>query len=120
MLRIERILCPLALLGIFNRQLFHRLGLPFLLLAAMALLAGWRWMRRPDQGGTKAEQPLQPKNPLELGAASFEDCACCKISVCSSLLRGEPLYENRTSILGARRRGAPARWRTHLCAKNQD
>jgi uncharacterized membrane protein (DUF4010 family) len=59
----------LALLGIFNRQLFHRLGLPFLLLAAAALLVGWVWMRRPDQGGTKAEQPLQPKNPLELGAA---------------------------------------------------
>ena len=59
----------LALLGIFNRQLFHRLGLPFLLLAAAALFGGWLWMRRPDQGGTEAEQPLQPKNPLELGAA---------------------------------------------------
>jgi uncharacterized membrane protein (DUF4010 family) len=59
----------LALLGIFNRQLVHRLGLPFLLLAAAALLGGWLWMRRPDRGGTKAEQPLQPKNPLELGAA---------------------------------------------------
>jgi uncharacterized membrane protein (DUF4010 family) len=59
----------LALLGIFNRQLFHRLGLPFLLLAAAALLVGWEWMRRPDQGGTKTEQPLLPKNPLELGAA---------------------------------------------------
>jgi len=59
----------LALLGIFNRQLLHRLGLPFLLLAAAALLGGWLWMRRPDQGGTKAEQTLQPKNPLELGAA---------------------------------------------------
>ncbi|MGO8813642.1 MAG: MgtC/SapB family protein [Terriglobia bacterium] len=59
----------LALLGIFNRQLFHRLGLPFLLLAAAALLGGWLWMRRPDQGDTNAEQQLQPKNPLELGAA---------------------------------------------------
>jgi uncharacterized membrane protein (DUF4010 family) len=59
----------LALLGLFNRQLFHRLGLPFLLLAAAALLSGWLWMRRPDPGGTNAEQSLQPKNPLELGAA---------------------------------------------------
>jgi uncharacterized membrane protein (DUF4010 family) len=59
----------LALLGLFNRQLFHRLGLPFVLLAASALLGGWLWMRWPDQGGTKAEQHLQPKNPLELGAA---------------------------------------------------
>jgi len=59
----------LALLGIFNRQLFHRLGLPFLLLAAAALLGGGLWMRRPDQGGTNAEQQLKPKNPLELGAA---------------------------------------------------
>jgi uncharacterized membrane protein (DUF4010 family) len=59
----------LALLGIFNRQLLHRLGLPFLLLAAAALLGGWLWMRMLDRGGTKAEQALQPKNPLELGAA---------------------------------------------------
>ncbi len=59
----------LALLGLFNRQLFHRLGLPFLLLAAAALLGGWLWMRRPDQGGANAEPQVQPKNPLELGAA---------------------------------------------------
>jgi uncharacterized membrane protein (DUF4010 family) len=59
----------LALLGIFNRQLLHRLGLPFLLLGAAALLGGWLWMRILDRGGTKAEQTLQPKNPLELGAA---------------------------------------------------
>jgi uncharacterized membrane protein (DUF4010 family) len=59
----------LALLGIFNRQLFYRLGLPFLLLAAAALLSGWLWMRMLDHGGPKAEQTLQPKNPLELAAA---------------------------------------------------
>jgi len=59
----------LALLGIFNRQLLHRLGLPFLLLAAAALLGGWLWMQLPDQGGAKEEQKFQPKNPLELGAA---------------------------------------------------
>ncbi|MHB8500276.1 MAG: MgtC/SapB family protein [Candidatus Acidiferrales bacterium] len=59
----------LALLGIFNRQLLHRLGLPFLMLAAVALLGGWLWTRVLDDGGTKPEQILQPKNPLELGAA---------------------------------------------------
>ncbi len=59
----------LALLAIFNRQLLDRLGLPFLLLAATALLGGGLWMRRPDPGGQEAEQTFQPKNPLELGAA---------------------------------------------------
>jgi uncharacterized membrane protein (DUF4010 family) len=59
----------LALLGIFNRQLLHRLGLPFLLLAAAALLGGWLWTRMPDHGDAKEEQTFRPKNPLELGAA---------------------------------------------------
>jgi len=59
----------LALLGIFNRQLLHRLGLPFLLLAAAATLGGWLRTRMPDHGAAKAEQTLQPKNPLELSAA---------------------------------------------------
>jgi uncharacterized membrane protein (DUF4010 family) len=58
----------LALLGIFNRQLLERLGLPFLLLAAAALLGGWLWMHRGDHGGGE-EQSFQPKNPLEIGAA---------------------------------------------------
>ena len=39
------------------------------MLAAAALLGGWLWMRRLDSGGTNLEQTLQPKNPLELGAA---------------------------------------------------
>ena len=59
----------LALLGIFNRPLLHRLGLPFLLLVAAALGGGWLWTRMQDQGGTKTEQTLQPKNPLEMSAA---------------------------------------------------
>jgi uncharacterized membrane protein (DUF4010 family) len=59
----------LALLGIFNRQLLHRLGLSFLLLAAVALVGGWLWTRILDNGGTKIEQALRPKNPLELSAA---------------------------------------------------
>jgi uncharacterized membrane protein (DUF4010 family) len=59
----------LALLGVFNHQLLHRLGLPFVLLAAAALLGGWLWMHMLDRGGPKAEETFQPKNPLELGAA---------------------------------------------------
>jgi uncharacterized membrane protein (DUF4010 family) len=59
----------LALLAVFNLQLLHRLGLPFLLLAAAALFGGWLWTRVPDHGVTKTEQVLQAKNPLELSAA---------------------------------------------------
>ncbi|MGB2622387.1 MAG: MgtC/SapB family protein [Candidatus Acidiferrum sp.] len=59
----------LALLAIFSRQLLHRLAVPFLLLAAVALLGGWIWMRRPDGDATPTEHAFQPKNPLELGAA---------------------------------------------------
>lgn len=59
----------LALLGIFNRQLLLKLGLPFSLLAAGAILGGWLWTRRPDDGRTESAQTLEPKNPLELGTA---------------------------------------------------
>jgi uncharacterized membrane protein (DUF4010 family) len=59
----------LALLGIFNRQLLHRLGSPFLLLAASALVGGWLWMRVLDHGGGTPAQASEPKNPLELSAA---------------------------------------------------
>ncbi len=59
----------LALLAIFNRQLLHRLGLSFLLLAAAAVFGGWLWSRLRDDGSAKAAQAFQPKNPLELGAA---------------------------------------------------
>lgn len=59
----------LALLGIFNRQLLHKLGLTFLLLATAAIIGGWLWARRPDDGSTESAQALEPKNPLELGTA---------------------------------------------------
>ena len=59
----------LALLALFNRQLFHRLGLPFLLLAIAALLGGWLWTRLRDPGGDASTQQIHPKNPLELSAA---------------------------------------------------
>jgi uncharacterized membrane protein (DUF4010 family) len=59
----------LVLLGIFNRQLLHRLGLPFLLIAATAIFGGWFWTRMPDPGSTENHQSFKPKNPLELRAA---------------------------------------------------
>lgn len=59
----------LALLAIFNRQLLHRLGVPFLLLAAAAILGGLLWTRLQDRGAAKSEDAFEPKNPLELGAA---------------------------------------------------
>ncbi|HTV03884.1 MAG TPA: DUF4010 domain-containing protein, partial [Acidobacteriaceae bacterium] len=59
----------LALLAIFNHALLHRLGLPFLILAAAAILGGLLWTRLPEHNGTRVQPPLQPKNPLELSAA---------------------------------------------------
>lgn len=59
----------LVLLGIFSRQLLYRLGLPFLLLAAAAVLGGWLWTHLSDQDGAKSEHKFQPRNPLELSAA---------------------------------------------------
>jgi uncharacterized membrane protein (DUF4010 family) len=59
----------LALLGIFNRELLHHLGVPFLLLAAAALGGGWLWTRIRDPDGNVKEEELSPKNPLELSAA---------------------------------------------------
>jgi uncharacterized membrane protein (DUF4010 family) len=58
-----------ALVGIFNRQLLHRLALPFLVLAAVGLAGGWIWTRIPEPKSEKGEQALKPKNPLELSAA---------------------------------------------------
>jgi uncharacterized membrane protein (DUF4010 family) len=58
-----------ALLGIFNRDLMNMLGPSFLLLAAVAILAGWLWSRRadPETGGIASQ--YEPHNPLELKAA---------------------------------------------------
>jgi len=59
----------IALLLFFNHQLLHRLGVPFLALAAIALLGGWLWIGLLGHADAKTEQGLQPKNPLEVGAA---------------------------------------------------
>jgi uncharacterized membrane protein (DUF4010 family) len=57
------------LVGMFNRGLVLVLGLPFVLLACSAVLAGWLWSRMPDPIGQQNERRLEPGNPLELRAA---------------------------------------------------
>lgn len=59
----------LALIAIFNRQLLHRLGLAFPVLAIVALVGGLLWSRIPDPASGDGEQGFHPKNPLELSAA---------------------------------------------------
>jgi uncharacterized membrane protein (DUF4010 family) len=58
-----------GLVTIFNRDLIAALGLPFVVLAAAALLAGWIWTRIPDANKDPVVRQYEPKNPLELGAA---------------------------------------------------
>lgn len=58
-----------ALLGLFNRALMARLAPWFLSLAALAVIAGWLWSRRPDADAGEVQQDFQVQNPLELRAA---------------------------------------------------
>jgi uncharacterized membrane protein (DUF4010 family) len=58
-----------ALLGLFNRSLLLKLGLPFAVLAVVAIGAGWLWSRRPDPDLGEVERKYEPKNPLEMRAA---------------------------------------------------
>jgi uncharacterized membrane protein (DUF4010 family) len=59
----------MALVGIFNRGLLHLLGLPFLLLGVMALIAGWLWTRMSEPNANLSSKEILPKNPLEISAA---------------------------------------------------
>ena len=58
-----------ALLGLFSRSLLLRLGLPFGVLACVAIGAGWLWSRRPDPNPSEVGREYEPKNPLEVRAA---------------------------------------------------
>ncbi|MGB9204497.1 MAG: MgtC/SapB family protein [Terriglobales bacterium] len=58
-----------VLLALFNRQLMSLLALPFLVLAGLAVGAGWLWTRRPDPGAQAVQREFEPSNPLELLAA---------------------------------------------------
>ena len=57
------------LLALFNRSLLRVLGIPFMLLAASAVLAGWLWTRMPDPPSQESTRKFEPANPLELRAA---------------------------------------------------
>jgi uncharacterized membrane protein (DUF4010 family) len=57
------------LLALFNRSLLRLLGLPFLVLATLAMLGGWLWSRIPDPVSQDVTRKFEPKNPLELRAA---------------------------------------------------
>jgi uncharacterized membrane protein (DUF4010 family) len=57
-----------VLIAIFNRSLVARLAPAFLILAAVAIVAGWLWSRRAE-AGTEIKREFEPKNPLELLAA---------------------------------------------------
>jgi uncharacterized membrane protein (DUF4010 family) len=58
-----------GLVTIFNRSLVSILGVPFLILAAAAILGGWLWSRIPDVQTGDVEREFEPKNPLEMHAA---------------------------------------------------
>jgi uncharacterized membrane protein (DUF4010 family) len=57
------------LLALFNRQLMALLLVPFLVIAAVAVAAGWLWSRRADKSTAAAQQKPELKNPLELTTA---------------------------------------------------
>jgi uncharacterized membrane protein (DUF4010 family) len=58
-----------ALLLLFNRQLGAMLVTSFLVLAALAIIAGFFWSRLPDADSSQIKREFEPANPLELGAA---------------------------------------------------
>ncbi len=58
-----------ALVGLFNSRLLAILGVPFVVLAAVAIGAGWLWCRVPDERAGEVPREFEPRNPLELGAA---------------------------------------------------
>ena len=59
----------IVLVGLFNRDLMALLALPFAMLAAGAVVAGWLWTRVPDPDSGAVKREYEPRNPLELRAA---------------------------------------------------
>jgi len=58
-----------VLVTLFNRNLVAMLGVPFVVLALLALVAGWLWTRVPDATSGDIQREYQPRNPLEMRAA---------------------------------------------------
>lgn len=59
------------LLALFNRELMYNLSPCFVALACGAIGIGWLWSRRRDMNAPKIANVIEPKNPLEIGAALF-------------------------------------------------
>jgi uncharacterized membrane protein (DUF4010 family) len=60
-----------GLLALFNRQLAATIAPACLVLAALAMLTGYLWSRRPDAIASDVKREFEPNNPLELLAAFF-------------------------------------------------
>jgi uncharacterized membrane protein (DUF4010 family) len=58
-----------ALVALFNHRLVVLLAPAFLVLAGVAIGAGWYWSRQPDSSMAEVKREFEPKNPLELLAA---------------------------------------------------
>jgi uncharacterized membrane protein (DUF4010 family) len=59
----------LALIAFFNLTLARRLLVPFLILGALGVTAGWAWSRIPDGRASETRVGYLTRNPLELTAA---------------------------------------------------
>ncbi|MBZ5699494.1 MAG: MgtC/SapB family protein [Acidobacteriia bacterium] len=59
----------LVLIGLFNRELMHRLLPVFLILGAIGMAGGWMWSSLPEGAEGGAGAGYLTKNPLELASA---------------------------------------------------
>jgi uncharacterized membrane protein (DUF4010 family) len=56
----------IVLVGIFNRELTHRILIPFLILGAIGLAGGWMWSSKADGPDGETKVKYLTRNPLEL------------------------------------------------------